>query len=213
MDFTEAKPSQAQLEEMSKLQEKITKDYNLYLLNLEGQMSVEKRPVDEKSTSKEGKRNKGHPMTEINEPQPSTSSGTTKQNKPKPLLSGSPQLPFISNSYYSSDSISPKNQDAVGPKECIKYFSGGTGGPITLYPEPWGTNELEFCKPVTKDFELTKEHKAIFAEEKLPLSMYKFPIGQLISECLFDVFKFSQQTNEKFDKFLPRKQKSGQIIH
>ena len=172
MDFTEARPSEAQLENLSKLQEKRTKHY----LDL-----VERRPVDEKATaqksiSKEGKRNNGHPMTENNDPQHSTSSGTTEQNEPRPLLSGSPQLPFISNSYYSSDSISPKNQDNLAPKECIKYFSGGIGGPITLYPEPWGTNELEFCKPVTKDFELTKEHKAIFAEEKLPLSMYKFPI-------------------------------------
>ena len=128
-------------------------------------------------------------------------------SKPNPLLLGSPQLPFISNSYYSSDSISPKNQDAVGPKECIKYFSGGTGGPITLYPEPWGTNELEFCEPVTKDFELTKEHKAIFAEEKLPLSMYKFPIGQLISECLFDVFKFSKKTTKNWTNFCPGSKK------
>ena len=33
--------------------------------------------------------------------------------------------------------------------------------------------------------------------------------GQLISECLFD---FPKQTNEKFDKFLPQNLKSGQII-
>ena len=30
------------------------------------------------------------------------------------------------------------------------------------------------------------------------------PKGQLISECLFDLFKFSKKTNEKFDKFLPQ---------
>ena len=124
MDFTEARPSEAQLEELSKPQEKMTKDY-LDLLNLEVQVSVEKRLVYEKaivqkSNSKEGQQNKGQPMTENNDPQPSTSSGTTEQNEPRPLSSGSPQLPFISNSYYSSDSISPKNQDAVGPKECIK---------------------------------------------------------------------------------------------
>ena len=32
--------------------------------------------------------------------------------------------------------------------------------------------------------------------------------GQIISECLFDVFQFSK----KFDKFLPKNLKSGQII-
>ena len=36
--------------------------------------------------------------------------------------------------------------------------------------------------------------------------------GQLISECLFDFFKFSKRNNEKFDKFLPQNIKSGQII-
>ena len=35
--------------------------------------------------------------------------------------------------------------------------------------------------------------------------------GQLISECLFDVFNFPK-TNETFDKFLPYNLKSGQII-
>ena len=35
--------------------------------------------------------------------------------------------------------------------------------------------------------------------------------GQLISECLFDVSNF-QKTNKKFDKFLPKNLKSGQII-
>ena len=34
--------------------------------------------------------------------------------------------------------------------------------------------------------------------------------GQLISECLFGVLNFPK-TNEKFDKFLPKKLKSGQI--
>ena len=43
------------------------------------------------------------------------------------------------------------------------------------------------------------------------------PKGQLISECLFDFFKFSEkptknQICEKFDKFLPQNVKIGQII-
>ena len=36
--------------------------------------------------------------------------------------------------------------------------------------------------------------------------------GQLISECLFDFFKFSKKNNEKIDKFLPQNLKSGHII-
>ena len=36
--------------------------------------------------------------------------------------------------------------------------------------------------------------------------------GQLISECLFDFFKIFPKNNEKFDKFLPKNLKSGQII-
>ena len=36
--------------------------------------------------------------------------------------------------------------------------------------------------------------------------------GQIILECLFDVFQFSKKTSEKFDKFLPKNLKSGQII-
>ena len=35
--------------------------------------------------------------------------------------------------------------------------------------------------------------------------------SQLISECLFGVLNF-QKTNEKFDKFLPKNLKSGQIV-
>ena len=74
------------------------------------------------------------------------------------------------------------------PKECITlYYSGDTHQDtynnklirpaIRLFPEAFGTNELEYCEPVNEDsVELTKEHKAAFAEEKLPLSMYKFPI-------------------------------------
>ena len=177
----------------------MTKRY-LYILNLESQISMEKRPVDEtaewenghpmadnkdqqpltsngtiqqndqekldekaklatdkKDTSKKDNRKKGHPITENNDPQPSTSSGTIQQNETKSLPSESPQLPFISNSYYSSDPISPNHEDTVFPKECIKHFRGGTesaGRSITLYPEPWGTNELEFCKPVNGDFTL-----------------------------------------------------------
>ena len=203
MDFTEAKPSEAQLEKLSKLQEKMTKRY-LYILNLESQISMEKRPVDEtaewenghpmadnkdqqpltsngttqqndqekldekaklatdkKDTSKKDNRKKGHPITENNDPQPSTSSGTIQQNETKSLPSESPQLPFISHSYYSSDSISLNHENTVVPKECIKHFTTESAGrSITLYPEPWGTNELEFCKPVNVDFTLTKEHKA-----------------------------------------------------
>lgn len=130
--------------------------------------------LDEKAklaTDKKDNRKKGHPITENNDPQPSTSNGTIQQNETKSLPSESPQLPFISNSYYSSDPISPNHdtlfencdEDMDAPKECIKYFSGGTestGRSITLYPEPWGTNELEFCKHVNGDFTLTKEHKA-----------------------------------------------------
>ena len=183
MDFTEAKPSEAQLIKLSKLQEKMTKRY-LYHLKHESQISVEKRPVDEnekdttkKATSQKGKRKKGHPMTENNDPQPSTSSGTTQQNEPKPLLSESLQLPFISNSYYSSDPISPNHKNKVVPKECIKYFSGGTGRPITVYPEPWGTNELEFCEPVKRAFKLTQEQqasgiKATVGQENLPVLVF-----------------------------------------
>ena len=40
----------------------------------------------------------------------------------------------------------------------------------------------------------------------LPMS----PKGQLISECLFDLLNFPKNT-EKFDKFLPKNLKSGQI--
>ena len=36
--------------------------------------------------------------------------------------------------------------------------------------------------------------------------------GQLISECLFDFFKFSKKNNEKIDLFLPQNLKSGHII-
>ena len=35
--------------------------------------------------------------------------------------------------------------------------------------------------------------------------------GQIISECLFDFLNFPK-SNEKFDKFLPKDLKSGQII-
>ena len=79
------------------------------------------------------------------------------------------------------------------PKECITlYYSGDTPQntydnkpirpAIRLFPEAFGTNELEYCEPVNEDsVELTKDHKAAFEEEKLPLSnlplsMYKFPI-------------------------------------
>ena len=36
--------------------------------------------------------------------------------------------------------------------------------------------------------------------------------GQIISECHFDVFKFSKNANEKFDKFLSKNLRSGQIM-
>ena len=36
--------------------------------------------------------------------------------------------------------------------------------------------------------------------------------GQLISECIFDVLNFPKKTMQKFDKFLPKNLKSGQII-
>ena len=36
--------------------------------------------------------------------------------------------------------------------------------------------------------------------------------GQIISECLFDVFQFSKKNNKKFEKFLPKYLKSGQVI-
>ena len=36
--------------------------------------------------------------------------------------------------------------------------------------------------------------------------------GQLISECLFDFLNFPKKNTEKFDKFLPKNLKSGQII-
>ena len=38
------------------------------------------------------------------------------------------------------------------------------------------------------------------------------PKGQSISEYLFDNLKFSKKTNKKFDKFLRKDLKSGQII-
>ena len=79
------------------------------------------------------------------------------------------------------------------PKECITlYYSGDAPQDtcnnkpirpaIRLFPEAFGTNELEYCEPVNEDsVELTKDHKDVYAEEnlplsKLPLSMYTFPI-------------------------------------
>ena len=51
---------------------------------------------------------------------------------------------------------------------------------------------------------------SIYREER-PFRPLEAPKGQIISECLFDFFEFSK-TNEKFDKFLPKNLKSGQII-
>ena len=81
-----------------------------------------KLATDNKDTSKKDNRKKGHPITENNDPQTSTSGGTIQQNETKSLPSESPQLAFISNSYYSSDHISPNHEDTVVPKECIKHF-------------------------------------------------------------------------------------------
>jgi hypothetical protein len=106
MDYTEPKPSLAQLEKLSKLQEEMSKRY------LENQISVEKRPIVENTTAIKDKWKKGHPITEINNPLPSTSSditqrlmllsGTIQQIKPKPLLLESPELPG-SNSERSTE--------------------------------------------------------------------------------------------------------------
>jgi hypothetical protein len=109
MDYTEPKPSLAQLEKLSKLQEEMSKRY---LLNLENQISVEKRPIGENTTAKKDKWKKGHPIPENNDLLPSKSSditqrlmllsGTIQQIEPKPLLLESPKLPG-SNSERSTD--------------------------------------------------------------------------------------------------------------
>ena len=111
MDYTEPKPSLAQLEELSKLQEEMSKRY---LLNLENQISVEKRPIGENTTAKKDKWKKGHPIPENNDPLPSTSSditqrlmllsGTIQQIEPKPLLSKCPELPGSNSEQSSTDS-------------------------------------------------------------------------------------------------------------
>ena len=52
-------------------------------------------------------------------------------------------------------------------------------------PEQDVSSEFSFSKPtLDKEDQITK--------------------GQLISDCLFDFFKLSKKTNEKFDKFLLR---------
>ena len=43
------------------------------------------------------------------------------------------------------------------------------------------------------------------------LAVYSFK-GQLISECLFDFFKFSKKPTKNLTKFVPQNLKSGQIM-
>ena len=58
-----------------------------------------------------------------------------------------------------------------------------------------------------------KENAALSSgRRKLQHDRKQLAKGQLISECLLGVIDFPKKTNEKFDKFLPKTLKSGQII-
>ena len=58
----------------------------------------------------------------------------------------------------------------------------------------------------------TDIRKAEKLRREIELRAEEATTGQLISECLFDVFKFSKKPMKIFDKFLPQNVKSGQII-
>ena len=75
--------------------------------------------------------------------------------------------------------------------------------------------EVRFTKKESLDSHLSEDHK----DETIPKVLLhprnvkkRLTKGQIISECLYNVFKFSKKNNKKFDKFLPQNRKSGQII-
>ena len=58
-----------------------------------------------------------------------------------------------------------------------------------------------------------KENAALSSgRRKLQHDRKQLAKGQLISKCHFDNLKFSKKKHGKFDKFLPKNLKSGEII-